>query len=361
LAPRLPAALLDGGGEDARLVEVTRPLATLLGASGLALRGKPWEEAAPLLGLAPVRDAQADGDLSGGVLHSACSPEYGPLFLRLERRPALQIEAPDAALHLDLVLANDGTREGRLAEALGAAGHQMGQVRRSRDAFLRTTSHELRAPLAGIIGLARMLQEPGVAASAEEVRQHAAEIARAGEDMLALVENLLAVALVEAERLVPRREEVDLAGLLRRQAQLLAPLFAGRMVHLSLSLPDAAKGATDARLVGSAVLNLLSNALKFTPPGGEVGCALSIAAGVAEIRVTDTGPGIRAGDRARVFAAFEQAGSSAGGAGLGLFIARNMAEALGGSLSLDPARTRGAGFVLRIPVYDEPGEGPELR
>jgi signal transduction histidine kinase len=132
-------------------------------------------------------------------------------------------------------------------------------------------------------------------------------------------------------------------------------------VRLAPLLPTAAPWLGDPGLVAPVVLNLLGNALKFTPPHGEVTLDLALAPGVAEIRVTDTGPGVPPAARARIFEAFEQSGAEpaqqASGAGLGLFIARSMVLAMGGSLALESPPAGGSRFVVRLPAGGGPGPG----
>jgi signal transduction histidine kinase len=345
LVPRAAALLLEGRGAAAKLAGITPALAALLGVPPEALRGLPWHEAASLLGLAPVPGGEPG-------LHAAFSPEHGPLHLKLVLQSALQVAGPGTLLASDLLVAEDQTREGRLAEALQAAGLQIERQRQARDAFLAHASHELRTPLSAILGHAELLATAeGIAA---QHRLQAGEIGRAGRAMLALVETLLAVTRLEAGRLQPAKERFDLAELLGAQGRLLAPLFEAKAVRLTLALPREAPWIGDPGLLAPVVLNLLGNALKFTPPRGEVTLALSLVPGVAEIRVEDTGPGVPPAARARIFEAFEQVESEAvrhqGGAGLGLFIARSMVLAMGGSLALDSPAAGGSVFVVRVPL-----------
>ncbi|MGG5818263.1 ATP-binding protein [Falsiroseomonas sp. HW251] len=348
LVPHAPAILLEKTGEGARLLGITPALAALLGVSDRAMRGMPWEEAAALLGLAPAQPGPG-GD---PALHTAFSPLHGPLHMRLSLETALQVQAPGVSLHLDMLLAADETREGRLAEALKAASLQVEQSRQAREAFLGHASHELRTPLTAILGFADLLATEGAPGS--EVRRQAEEIGKAGRAMLSLVETLLAVTRLDSGRIEPRQEPFDLARTLADQARLLAPLFAAKPLRLRLDLPESAPWRGDPGLVGPVLLNLLGNALKFTPPDGEVTLSLHLALRVAEIRVTDTGPGVPVSARARIFEPFEQADPAIarrhGGAGLGLFIARNMVQAMGGSLSLEPALSGGSTFVMRLPA-----------
>lgn len=348
VVPHAPAVLLENDGEGVTLLGITPALAALLGVSDRAMRGLPWAEAAALLGLAAVQPGPG-GD---PALHAAFSPMHGPLHLRLTLETALQVQAPGVARHLDMLLASDETRAGRLAEALKAAGLQVEKARQAREAFLGHASHELRTPLTAILGFADLLAADGAPGS--QVRRQAEEIGKAGRAMLSLVETLLAVTRLDSGRMEPRQEPFDLTATLADQARLLAPLFEAKPVRLVLDMPAKAPWRGDPGLVGPVLLNLLGNALKFTPAEGQVTLSLQLAPRVAEIRVTDTGPGVPVSARARIFEPFEQADPAIarrhGGAGLGLFIARSMVQAMGGSLSLDPATGGGSTFLVRLPA-----------
>jgi light-regulated signal transduction histidine kinase (bacteriophytochrome) len=352
LMPHATAVLVSGAMPEARVLDVTPALALLLGVSAAALRGLPWAEAEPLLGLARGA-APRRGNPADPAVQATHSPIYGPLALRLRLEPLLQVAMEQGERRCDVLLVEDETRQGRLSEALRSAELQVERTRRAREGFLRTASHELRTPLAAIMGLSELISTPDAEVSMTEMRRYAAEIGRASRSMLGLVENLLSVARLEAGRFEAHKELLDLSALLREQASLLNALFRAKSIALRLDLPEAVPFATDASLLGPAVLNLLANALKFTPPGGEVGIALSRAAGAAEIAISDSGPGIAPADRARIFEAFEQAEHAgprpASGAGLGLFIARRMVDALGGDLFVRPAEPRGSCFVVQLP------------
>jgi signal transduction histidine kinase len=356
LTPQATAILLSGEGPDATVIDVTPGLCALLDTSPAPLHGLALWEAESLLGLRPY-GGKRDGEAGGPGLYAFHSPDHGQLTLRLDIEPVLQVAAPEATHHCEVLFVDDETRQSRLSAALRSTELHVERARRARDAFLGTTSHELRTPLNAIIGLADLLTEPDLQLA--EIHRYASEIGRAGRSMLALVENLLSVARLGTGRFEARPERLDLADLLRRQAALLEALFEAKTVRLRVDLIRAVPVVTDSSLVGPAVLNLLANALKFTPPGGEVLIELSSATGVAEIAITDTGPGIPKADRVRIFEAFEQGDESVlrrhGGAGLGLFIARNMVAAVGGSLSLRSGRRRGSCFVVRLPSLPDPG------
>ena len=354
LAPHSTALLLHGRGAELRLADITPALATLLGVASAPLRGRPWAEVAQVLGIVAL-GAAAGAEPGEERLHLAFSPVHGPLTLRLGLETALQLAAPGAApLHFDALVAEDETRSGRLSAALRAAALQAERARRAREALLRNAGHELLTPLNAIIGFGDLLAAPELDLSPAAARDYAGEVVRAGKAMLRLVENLLLVSRIEAGQMAPRPAAYDLAALLRDQAETMRPLFDAKPVRLLLAAPAAVPCIGDATMLAQALVNLLSNALQFTPVNGEVACRLDVRPGQAELRVADGGPGIPPEARQRIFEAFQQVDGSIrrphGGAGLGLFIARNMVELMGGSLGLEVPASGGCVFVLRLPT-----------
>jgi signal transduction histidine kinase len=193
------------------------------------------------------------------------------------------------------------------------------------------------------------------------VREYGQEISGAGRTLLELVEHLLQVSQIEVGRVVAHRQVFDLGRLLHDQASLLAPQFARKPVKLELDVAPSVRWFSDPGLVRQAVANLLANALKFTPANGCVTCSLTVSDRMAEISIADTGPGIDPADQARIFEAFEQVETTLtrrhGGAGLGLFIARNLIEALKGRLTFVSTAAAGSRFVIRLPADPLQGAG----
>ena len=228
---------------------------------------------------------------------------------------------------------------------------------RSRSEFLGTVSHELRTPLNAVIGFAELLllQDP-TPAQAASIR----EIEAAGRALLALVDDLLQVAGLARGRLALQEAAFDPAATLRDAAAPAAARAAahglGFRLELDAALPAQALG--DADRLRQVLAKLLDNAVKFTSRGGITLTARVLAADAAGWRlglaVTDTGIGIPAEVRARLFAPFAQADSSRarrhGGAGLGLAVARMVAEAMGGQITVESESGRGSTFRVELPL-----------
>ncbi|RYJ00026.1 MAG: PAS domain-containing protein [Acetobacteraceae bacterium] len=228
---------------------------------------------------------------------------------------------------------------------------------RSRSEFLATVSHELRTPLHAVLGFAEvlMLQQP-TPAQAGSIR----EIELAGRALLALVDDMLDVAGLERGRFTLRETAFDPAVALREVAAPAAARAAARgldfRLALDAALPAAALG--DADRLRQVLVKLLDNAVKFTSSGGITLGARIMAEDAGGwrlgITVTDTGIGIPAEARDRLFAPFTQADSSNArrynGAGLGLAVARMVAEAMGGRISVESEPGRGSSFQVELPL-----------
>lgn len=227
----------------------------------------------------------------------------------------------------------------------------------ARDAFLGMLSHELRTPITTIYGSAQMLQRPisadDRAALTKDIVAEAERLHRLTEDLLVLSRFERGSLTVSSEPLLARRV---IASLLRRIGET-AP-------SLRVSLhpqPEAAPVMADATYVEQIVRNLISNAQKYAGPSADIEVTIIRNGDFVEIAVEDDGPGIPEGDVERVFGLYERlsATSLQPGAGVGLFVCRRLAEAMGGSIVAQRGKRGGARFVLSLPgVAAEPdGDG----
>ena len=218
--------------------------------------------------------------------------------------------------------------------------------------FFANVSHELRTPLALILGPSEKL----LAADnlTEEQRRDLEVVRRNAHTVLKHVNDLLDVAKLEGGRLEPVYSQVDVAALVRLTAAHFDALATDRDVDFVVETPPDLHAELDPDKLQRVVLNLLSNAFKFTPSPGSVHCRVTGADGKFTIVVADSGPGIRPEQRKQVFERFNQLDASAtrrfGGTGLGLTIARDFVELHGGTIAVDDAPLGGALFRVTIPT-----------
>jgi heavy metal sensor kinase len=276
-------------------------------------------------------------------------------------RTAQRINAEDLSQRLGLTLPDDEV--GRLARTFDAMLARLDEAFRRQRQFTADASHELRTPLTvikGDIGVA--LNRPRGAA---EYRRVLAELEDEVDRLTRLVEDLLLLARADTGRPLLQPESLDLAGLLRAVADQVRPLAEAKGLTLHLQVPDSLPLNGDPDKLIRLFLNLLDNAVKYTPAGGQVTLQATAAVGgwssavtseaspAVIVQVTDTGPGIPPEHLAHIFERFYRADESrsraAGGSGLGLAIARWIAEAHGGRIEVDSEPGRGSTFSVWLP------------
>jgi signal transduction histidine kinase/CheY-like chemotaxis protein len=226
----------------------------------------------------------------------------------------------------------------------------------SKDRFWANVSHELRTPLNSIIGLTRLLAEPGPDGTVlDPERLYQTELIRnSGGTLLILVNDLLDVAKAESGQLHVDPAQVDLPALLGRLRGLARPMAEGKPVEVIVGADGDPNTPvtilTDEVALTSILRNLLSNGIKYTDHG-EVRLSVRVAGPRLEISVADTGIGIPAGLHEHVFEEFYQVpGIRRGGTGLGLPYARRLAAILGGDLTLTSEAGAGTTVVLGLPL-----------
>ena len=242
------------------------------------------------------------------------------------------------------------------AEQVQGALRQAEQSSAAKSRFLATVSHEMRTPLNGILGIVQLLQRDGASPAQQRPLDLVAASAR---HLRAVIDDILDMSQVESGRLRIERARFDLPSMVREVCDTLEPLARDKGLALQLELPPPlpAHWTGDAARMRQVLLNLVGNAVKFTPQG-RVGVAVAAREGGLRFTVTDTGPGIPADAVERVFEPFEQADSRAarhvGGTGLGLSIARRLARAMGGDVSCPHTGPGGSTFVFDLELEPAP-------
>lgn len=262
-----------------------------------------------------------------------------------------------SALRLDRRIEQSTSRDevARLASALNNMMDRIEAAFKSQRQFVADASHELRTPLTVIMGeleyIQKRLDHEG---NKENVRTALEELGRLSR----LVEQLLVLARIDAGKLTLDLTTVRLDEVLLDCVRFVQEEARRKELDMRVDVEAAVELQADPVKLKSIILNLLENAVRYTQNGGSVSAVLRHASGgKAELTVADTGPGIRAEDRPRVFDRFYRAaGARTGGdgSGLGLAIARELVDLHRGHISLDDAGPRGASFTVELPVL-QPG------
>jgi PAS domain S-box-containing protein len=249
----------------------------------------------------------------------------------------------------------DITERKRAEQALEAARREAEAASQAKSEFLARMSHELRTPLNAILGYAQLLQRD--AAVGPTQRTQIETIRRSGEHLLTLINDVLDLARIEAGKLDVAAVDTDLGALVRDVSAMFRQRaeHMGLEFHSELGAPHPQLVHTDDRRLRQILINLLGNAVKFTP-AGEVRLDVRSTPLDGEqwriaFEVADTGIGIAANDLTRIFEPFYQvAGRNSEGIGLGLAITRRLVEAMGGELSVASEPNVGTKFTLTIDV-----------
>ncbi|MDX6482161.1 MAG: two-component system, OmpR family, sensor histidine kinase KdpD [Gaiellaceae bacterium] len=240
----------------------------------------------------------------------------------------------------------------RAYEAERRRVEELARLSALRADFVSLVSHELRSPMAAVIGASRTLQERWRLLSAEQRESFLALIADETTRLAELVADVLDTSRLEAGTFSYRFEDIDLAGLVGDAVE--AAMLTQQDVKVVASVPGTLPTIRGDRARLRQVLgNLIDNAVKYSPDGGQVDVRAFVADGGVRISVRDAGPGIPREQHARIFEKFGRVdipGSSKPGTGLGLFIARSIAEAHGGTLEVSSLPGEGATFVLTLPA-----------
>lgn len=218
----------------------------------------------------------------------------------------------------------------------------------------RDVAPVLRQPIARIIANAETIRSRLAGPLAEDYASYAADIAAAGQHLLALVEDLTDLEVVEADDFSTAPDRIDLADVARQAAGILGVRARDKDIVLDAPRPDETLPAiAEFRRVLQVLINLIANAIRYAPEHSQVWIRLEDGDGRARVIVADQGPGLSPAEQARVFEKFERLGRSGdGGSGLGLYISRRLARAMGGDLTVESAPGQGARFILEVPATE---------
>jgi signal transduction histidine kinase len=238
------------------------------------------------------------------------------------------------------------------AVQLRAHNESLRELDRLKDEFIDLVSHELRTPLASIIGFVEVLREEGM--SGPDADQCAEVIERNATRLLRLVADLLLLSQIQSGKMAMEFRSADLADIAVSAVEELRPEAERKHIDLALSATDIPRLAIDPTRIAQLLGNLLSNAVKFTPDGGRVEVRLGREGDQVVLAVADSGMGIPAADRERIFDRFFRTAfatqQAIQGTGLGLAITQAIVEAHNGTIAVDSAEGRGSTFTVRLPL-----------
>jgi signal transduction histidine kinase/DNA-binding response OmpR family regulator len=274
---------------------------------------------------------------------------------------------------------------------LSATNHELQEQSRFKSEFLANMSHELRTPLNAVIGFSEMLKDGMAGVLTERQRTFAGHIYKGGHHLLALINDILDLSKIEAGKVDIALERVALEATVNEALTMVSELARGRSVQVVPQF-DAPLGSlqADRRRLKQIVLNLVTNGIKFTPPGGQVrvrigavdraraqsalpgpgpGLRMPLPAGddtrFVEISVHDTGIGIAHDDIHKLFKPFTQLSNtvtrSVEGTGLGLVMVHRLAELHGGTVAVSSEPGQGSCFTVWLPWRDHTAALPEVR
>ncbi len=228
---------------------------------------------------------------------------------------------------------------------------QLVELDKLKDEFVSSVTHELRTPLTSISGYVEVLIE---GEEDDERRSYLEIVDRNAERLLGLVSDLLFTARLQDDRLELDQSDVDLREVVEQAVASARPRAEAGSVALTFETGDVPPVAGEADRLAQLLDNLVSNAIKFTPPGGTVGVSLSAAEGVVRVEVSDTGIGIPESERERLFERFFRSQTALEqqiqGTGLGLYISKAIVEAHRGRITVNSAENEGTTFIVELPV-----------
>ena len=245
----------------------------------------------------------------------------------------------------------------RLVRDIGSRNERLHELDRMKDDFVASVSHELRTPLTSIRGYVELLREGDAGELTDEQHQFVAIVERNADRLLRLVGDLLFVAQVEAGEITLEPGSTDVEELVREAVDAAQPAAAMKGIEIALDLDGLGEVHGDRARLAQVLDNLISNALKFTPPGGHVAVRTSRSADRGVIEVSDSGMGISEEDQSRLFKRFFRTASATDqaiqGTGLGLAIVKAIVEAHDGDITVESVEGEGTVFRVELPLAQE--------
>jgi two-component system cell cycle sensor histidine kinase PleC len=255
-----------------------------------------------------------------------------------------------------VVISRDITERRHVQDELRRAKEQAEASNRAKGDFLANMSHELRTPLNAIIGFTELI-EHGIAQTGwtDSYAEYLADVSGSGRHLLDLINTILDLSKIEAGQLKLDLEPVDLCELTRTSLALVSGMAHDGGIVVSTDIPETCPDIRgDFLKLKQVLLNIFSNAIKFTPAGGKIAVRVGFTRSQATVVVSDTSCGIPAADLKRVTLPFVQVANSLsrkyGGSGLGLSIARELCTLHGGNLTIRSVEDKGTTVRITLPL-----------
>ncbi len=350
-------------GREQQLALLSHETVTL----GVGTAGRAWRRRQPVFvpgpgGALPPRDGPPrNGAVRNGAVHNGLSQD-GP-----DGVPGGELAVPlsrdGEIMAVVQLLGPEQPRIDGLPETIETIAAQLSQyadrkrsdatAARMKDQFVATVSHELRTPLAAMDGWLHILLDGEPGPLNEEQHRFLTTVKRNSDRLMRLVGDLLLIGQMDAGRFTLDLGDVDIAELVGETVTLFEGTAAEKGIELNAEAGPPAVVHGDRLRLGQLLGNLVSNAVKFTPEGGQVWVRVGEQDGTCQVEVTDSGIGIPAGDRAHLFERFYRASTATGtaGSGLGLAISKAIAEAHGGTIRIADSGGSGTRFVVEIPLH----------
>jgi len=352
LAVNAPCATHFSGKLAESLIGMTHADVAARGIADVALLGDPD---LPLTAVQSELDIGADGRRWYEIYSSPVLQETGEVLGSIGYARDVSAKKSgeiELARHRHQLEALVGIRTVELAAARDVAE----KASRAKSEFLASMSHELRTPLNAILGFSQLM---GMNAAAPwSVREQAGEIEQAGRHLLALVNDLVDLARIEAGKLEFRIEPVALSNVLAESVLLVAPLARAQRISIETE-PDVTLHVwSDYLRLRQVLINLLTNAIKYNRAGGSVALRCQRDGAAVRVSVSDSGMGIAAAQQARLYTAFDRLGKEAGpieGSGIGLAFTRRIVEAMGGTIGFSSVEGQGSTFWV---AFAQAAEAP---
>lgn len=300
---------------------------------------------------------------------------HGSIELRIRGDRWLQVNERKtqddgiAAVYTDITAVKNREAElGTLVDRLAEARDQAMEATRTKSQFLANMSHELRTPLNAVIGITEMLEEDATDDGLDDYIEPLQRVTRAGKHLLHLINEVLDLSKIESGKLEFHVESVDVPVLVRDLAATVEPLAKANNNQLSIDCAeDVGAMQIDMTRLRQIILNLLSNACKFTEKGKvTLTVRRDAASDMIRFAVSDTGIGLSDAQMEKLFQEFSQADASTtrkyGGTGLGLAISRRLANMMGGDITVESTIDVGSTFTATLPVIvEEPSPAGDAR